>query len=227
MNIIGLTTHQLNLPAKKKILTCKEYQQFFKADKIISVAKKCAAQIDREAKKAFEEEKKRGFDEGMLESQIEQSEQMLKMVERTVNYLASIEETMSDILLSAVQKVIDGFDDKALVVGLIKSALQHVRNEHQVTVRIPPSQYAHVKDQINEILLEYKGVGFINLLSDQRLALGCCILESKIGVIDASIEIQMEALKRRFSKLPEEAINAISKSSKDSDNMMPKNKTLN
>ncbi|MCY4177058.1 MAG: HrpE/YscL family type III secretion apparatus protein [Endozoicomonadaceae bacterium] len=227
MTIITLTTHQLNLPPGKKVLTRREYQQVVKAGQIIAKAKERAQQIEQEAKEHFEAEKKRGFDEGMLESQIEQSEQMLKVVERTINYLTDVEDTMADILLSAVKKVIDGFDDKKLVAGLIKSALQHVRNENQVTVRIAPEQYAHVKDQVNAILAEYKGVGFINPVSDQRLSAGSCILESKIGVIDASIDVQMEALKRRFSKLSEETINAISNSAQGNDDLPAASETIN
>ena len=145
----------------------------------------------------------------MVESRIQQSEQMLKMVDRTINYLAEVENTMADILMSAMKKIIAGFDNKELVVGLIKSALQHVRKEHEVAVRVPPSQYAYVQTQIAEILSAHKGVGFINPVSDPRLVEGDCILESKIGVIDASIDIQMEALMRRFSKLTTETLSAL------------------
>ncbi len=105
-----------------------------------------------------------------------------------------------------------------MVVGLIKSALSHVRNQHEVGVRVPPSQFSHVKEKVNEILKDYKGIGFINPISDPRLSEGSCILESKIGVIDASIDVQLKALKRRFAKLNQEAIGAITKSTEQSDN---------
>ena len=217
MNIITINSNHVSVPAGKKVLSRAEYQNFYKGSRIIKAAEKQAIQIEQEAKVAFREEKQRGFDEGMMESRIEQSEQMLKMVDRTINYLSEVENTMAEILISAVKKIIDGYDDKDMVVGLIKSALQHVRNQHEVTVRVPPSQFSHVKEKAAAILADYKGVGFINPVSDPRLEKGSCILESKIGVIDASIDVQMEALKRRFSKLTSETMSEISKSAEEID----------
>lgn len=217
MNIISINSNHVGIPSGKKVLSRSEYQTFYKGSQIVKAAENQAAKIEKEAKKAFKAEKQRGFDEGMMESRIEQSEQMLKMVDRTINYLAEVENTMADILMSAVKKIIDGFDDKDMVVGLIKSALQYVRNQHEVTVRVPPSQFTHVKEKVAEILADYKGVGFINPVSDPRLEKGSCILESKIGVIDASIDIQMEALQRRFSKLTHETMGAITKSAGELD----------
>ena len=103
--------------------------------------------------------------------------------------------------MTAVKKIIEDYDDRALTVGFIKAGLQHVRNERQVAVRVPPSHYAHVKEQIAEILSGYKGVGILNPISDPRLKAGSCILESKIGVVDASIDIQLQALQKRFGQL--------------------------
>ena len=41
-----------------------------------------------EAHKAFEQEKQRGYQDGLMQSRLEQSEQMLKMVDQSINYLA-------------------------------------------------------------------------------------------------------------------------------------------
>ena len=221
MNIITLTDSHLHFSSGKKVLTHAEYQHFHKSNRVIHVAKKRAGEIVEEARVNFEKEKQRGFDEGMMESKIEQSEQMLKMVDRTINYLSEVEDTMANILMSAVKKIIEDFDDKQLVTGLIKAALQHVRNEQQVTVRIPPSQFTYVKDQIAAILSEYKGIGFINPVSDPRMTQGHCIIESKIGVIDASIDVQMEALKRRFARLSAETMGNITKSAESAGEDVP------
>ena len=112
-----------------------------------------------------------------------------------------MEASLADLLMTAVKKIVDDYDDRALTVGLIKSGLQHVRNERQVSVRVPPAHFSYVKEKIAEILAGYKGVGILVPVSDPRLKAGSCILESKIGVIDASIDIQMEALRKRFAEL--------------------------
>ncbi|MBE8215842.1 MAG: HrpE/YscL family type III secretion apparatus protein [Endozoicomonadaceae bacterium] len=212
MNTITITHHHIAIPKHQKVLKANQYQTVYNSLEIIEAAKEHAVEIEKAAQDMFEAEKKRGFEEGLMESKIEQAEQMLKMVDRTINYLSEIEGTMADILMSAIKKIIEGFDNNAMIIGLIKSALHHVRNQHEVVVRVPPAQYQHVKESVNDILIHYKGVGFINPVSDPRLSAGQCILESKIGVIDASIDLQLEALKRQFSKVTNDSISALNKS---------------
>lgn len=196
-----LTANQLNVDPSCRVMKAKDYATFLEAEQIINAAKEQAQQIAEQAKEAYDQEKQRGYEDGLDESKVDQAEQMLKVVGRTINYLSDVEQTMADILLSGVKKIIGEFDQEQLAVNLVRNALQHVRNEKQVSIRIPPSQHNMVKARLNEILADYKGVGFVDLVADQRLSTGDCIMESEIGVVDASIDVQLRALKKQFSRL--------------------------
>ncbi|OED44866.1 hypothetical protein ACH42_06420 [Endozoicomonas sp. (ex Bugula neritina AB1)] len=196
-----LNTRQMNIDPACNVLKGEDYAIYLEAQEIIQTAQEQAAEIIVQAKEAYEEEKVRGYQDGVDESKIDQSDQMLKVVSRTINYLSEVEQSLADILLSGVKKIIGEFDQEQLAVNLVKNALQHVRNEKQVTIRIPPSQYNMVKAKLNDILAEYKGVGFIDLVADQRLSTGDCIMESEIGVVDASVDVQVKALQKRFEQL--------------------------
>ena len=196
-----LTANNLYVDPACKVLKARDHATYLEAQDIVGQAHEQAAVIAEQAKVAYQQEKERGYQDGLDESKAEQAEQMLKVVSRTINYLSGIEKAMADILLSGVKKIIGDFDQEELAVGLVKNALQHVRNEKQVTIRIPPSQYNMVKARVSEILEEYKGVGFIDLVADQRLSTGDCIMESEIGVVEASVDIQLQALQKRFEKV--------------------------
>ena len=198
---VVLTANQLNVDPSCRVMKAKDYATYLEAEQIINTAREQAQQIAEQAKEAYEQEKLRGYQDGLDESKVEQAEQMLKVVSRTINYLSDIEQTMADILLSGVKKIIGEFDQEQLAVSLVRNALQHVRNEKQVSIRIPPSQYNMVKARLNDILADYKGVGFVDLVADQRLSTGDCIMESDIGVVDASVDVQLRALQKRFSQL--------------------------
>ena len=198
---IVLTNNNLYVDPSCKVLKARDYESWLDAQDIIGQAEEQAEAIAEQAREMYQQEKERGYEDGLDESKAEQAEQMLKVVSRTINYLASIEKAMADILFSGVKKIIGDFDEEALAVGLIKSALQHVRNEKQVTIRIPPSQYNMVQARISDILEEYEGVSFIDLVADQRLSTGDCIMESEIGVVETSVDIQLQALKKRFERV--------------------------
>ncbi|MGI9275652.1 MAG: HrpE/YscL family type III secretion apparatus protein [Endozoicomonas sp.] len=206
---VVLTTSQLHIDPSCKILKAEDYALYLEASEIIENARQQARDIAEDARRAFEEQKELGYQKGLEQSKLDQSEQMLKVVSRTINYLSELEKSLAGILMSGVRKIIGDFDQEELAVSLVKNALQYVRNEKQVTIRIPPSQFNMVKARLNEILAEYKGVGFIDLVADQRLSTGGCIMESEIGVVDASLDLQLQALEGRFRKLNTEAAGTI------------------
>ncbi|MGO0306219.1 HrpE/YscL family type III secretion apparatus protein [Endozoicomonas acroporae] len=196
-----LNNVQLELDPTCKVLKADDYVVYLEAQEIIKAAREQAAGITEEARQAYEQEKKRGYQEGLAESKAEQTDHMLKVVSRTINYLSDIENTLANILLSGVKKIIGEFDQEELAISLVKNALQHVRNEKHVTIRVPSAQYSAVQSRLNTILAEYKGVGFIDLVADPRLSSGDCIMESEIGVVDASVDVQLRALQKRFDSL--------------------------
>ena len=51
MNIISITSHQLRIQGKGKVLAREAYQKFYRGDQIIQVAKERAAYIEKKAKK--------------------------------------------------------------------------------------------------------------------------------------------------------------------------------
>lgn len=191
----------LELDPGSKVLKADDYVVYLEAQEIIKAARQQAADITEEARSAYEQEKKRGYQDGLAESKAEQTDHMLKVVSRTINYLSDIENTLANILLSGVKKIIGEFDQEELAISLVKNALQHVRNEKHVTIRIPPAQYSAVQARLSSILAEYKGVGFIDLVADPRLSAGDCIMESEIGVVDASVDVQLMALQKRFDRI--------------------------
>lgn len=196
-----LNNVQLELDPTCRVLKADDYVVYLEAQEIIKAAQQQATEIVEEAHKAYEHEKKRGYQDGIAESKAEQTEHMLKVVSRTINYLSDIEDTLANILMSGVKKIIGEFNQEELAISLVKNALQHVRNEKHVTIRIPPAQYSAVQARLNIILAEYKGVGFLDLVADPRLSAGDCIMESEVGVVDASVNVQLMALQKRFDSL--------------------------
>ena len=125
---------------------------------------------------------------------------MIETVSRTVEYFAGVENEMVDLVMASVRKVVDGFDDREKVMIVVRNALAVVRNQKQMTLRLHPAEIESVRERINDILAAYPGVGYLDLLADARLGRGACILESQIGMVEASLEGQIEALRGAFQR---------------------------
>lgn len=171
------------------------------AQSLVQAAQQQAAAIEEQAQAAYQQECERGYADGLADAQMEQAEKMIDTVSRTVDYFAQVEGEMVQLVVQAMRKIVDGYDDTEQVLIVVKNALAVVRNQKQMTLRLPPAQVEPVRARINDILSAYPGVGYLDIVGDARLGAHACILESEIGVVEASIEGQLQAIESAFQKV--------------------------
>lgn len=183
------------------VLSAHEVRTLHSAQQAIADAIDQAAQIVAQAQAVYESEKRRGFEEGKEEARMEQAEQMIETVSRNVEYFSKVENRMVDLVMQAVQKIVNDFDDRERVLITVRNVLSVVRNQKQMTLRLNPQQIEVVRARVNDLLAAYPGVGYLDIVADSRLQPDACILESEIGLIEASTESQMTALREAFQKV--------------------------
>lgn len=152
------------------------------------------------AQAAFDAERERGYAEGREAALLDQAEKMIETVGRTVDYFANVESEMVELVMQSVRRVVDGFDSRETVMAVVRNALAVVRNQKHMTLRLHPDEVDVVKARVNELLAAYPGVGYLDIIADARLVRGACILESEIGMVEASLDGQIEALRRAFQR---------------------------
>lgn len=184
-----------------KILKAKDYSAYLKAEKVIALARDKAAGIIRDARKAYEAEKKRGYDEGMETGNQKISEIMIESVARSVENFSEFENDVIQVVGDALKKILGEIDSKELISKVVKNALATVRNQKKVTVIVNPADAEIVHAQIAELLAAYPTINTIDVLTDARVSPGGCKLETEMGVVDASLEVQLEAIKKSLTKV--------------------------
>ena len=189
------------LSADDPVLSREECALLLDAGQVLQQAREEAARIAAEAQEAYERERQRGYEDGLAEARLEQSERMIDLVSRSVDYFGRIEGRMVDLVLQAVRSLLDEFDERERVVQVVRKALSAARNQKQLVLRIHPEKAEIVREAMHEILEAYPGVGYLDVMPDSRIAIDACVLESDIGVIEASISGQLEALRKAFNNV--------------------------
>lgn len=192
---------QAQWPPGTRILKAKDVASWTQAEGLLQAAQEQADALLLNARQVLEEHKAQGFAEGMAQARMEQAEKMLDTVDRTISYFSQVEGDMVDLVMSAMRKIMADFDDEARVLAVVKNALAVVRNQKQMTLRLPPDRVELVRAHINDLLAAYPGVGYLDIVADARLKSDACILESEIGLVEASIEGQLAALENAFRKV--------------------------
>lgn len=185
----------------EKILRGDDLAAWKDAQGMLQAARLQADDILLQARRAFEEERRRGYAAGEHEARLKQAEKIMETVGQSVDYLARFEHEIIELVMRAIRKIIDGFSDEDKVMAVTRNALAIVRNQKQITLRLNPDQVESVRRRVNELLAAFPVVGYIDILEDTRVAYGACILESEVGLVEADLEGQIDALRTAFERI--------------------------
>ena len=191
----------MQLAPGTRIVPAADVAAWTDAQGLLAAARAQAQAIVASAQEQLAQERARGYAEGVAEAKMEQMEKMIETVGRTVEYFAAVENDVVALVMGAVRKIIDGYDDNERVMMVVRGALSVVRNQKQMTLRVPPERLDSLRARVNELLAAYPGVGYLDMVADARLKGDACILESEIGLVEASIEGQIAALQGAFQKV--------------------------
>ena len=189
------------LASDRRLVKASEVATVRTADEIIAAAEAEAARIREEAKVAFEEEKKRGYDKGLAEGKMEIAMQKLDLVDSSVKFMESVEGKMADIVMKALKSCVMEIGDSEMVVQIVRKTMRAViRTQRQVTVKVAPEMTASVKARVDALRAEYPTIETLDVVEDPRLKGPACILETEAGVADASVDTQLAAIERSLKR---------------------------
>ncbi len=189
-------------------------------------ARQVIAQAQAEATRMIEDAKNKGFEEGRthgLEAgrQEGQKQGQAEAVKATAARLTHLEQTLASVIqqwethraelerdgpqrvldfaLKLTEKIVHRVIevDRTVVVDQVASALSHVLQQSEVTVRIAPDDRAAITEAMPQLVGEFGHLKHIKVADDQSISSGGCVVTYGQGQIDATITTQL----RRISEL--------------------------
>lgn len=179
-----------------KILKKDEHSFLLEGERILEAARHEATLIRQEAELELERKREEGFQKGQEEGKREIAERLVDCMSQSAAYFSRVEDVMVDLVTRAVRNVLGEFDQRDVVEKVVRRALESTRNESHVTVRVSPAQADYLKGRVSTILQSFPKVQFLEILPDSRLPEDGCVLETEIGVVDASLESQLKAIEK-------------------------------
>ena len=85
--------------------------------------------------------------------------------------------------------------DPQIVIDTVLDILKSIpKNEPRITIKVNPIQAAYVKDNLPSQLTLLGVESKLNILADENITEGSCIVQTNNGVVDASIEAQLDII---------------------------------
>jgi len=171
--------------------------------KIVGDARAEAEHISNEAKRQAACEQQSGFEEGIrrgLET-IAPIENMLKNVVHELtefkdHYPHQLEPEVIRMVLDVSTKIIKDrlSKDKDIVIRTVQAAFKELTDREYIKVRVHSEDYQHLNKYKPQLLESFHEINKFDLVIDEAVDRGGCIIETNEGTIDATIKNQMKKL---------------------------------
>ncbi len=178
-------------------------------------------EAEAKAKAQYEAQMKKAFEEGMEKAKIESAsiieqakaeydkilEEVVKIKEDAINEykndIKSNEKEIVELAMDIAEKIINYEVDKSdnYILGIVEDAVNRVVNKKDVTVRLATQDYYTIQASKKILVSKIKGFGEIELIQDESLDMGSCIVDTPLGVIDGSLQVRMDNIQREINKM--------------------------
>ena len=179
-----------------RILKRADHVLILEGQQIIDAAQREADLIRQQAETDAELKRQEGFAKGEAEGKAILADQILSTMSQSAAYFTKVELAMVDLVMRAVRHVLGEMDQREVIERVVRRALETTRNENQVTVRVAPAQAEHLKSRLQEMVQSFPKIQFLDIQPDSRLPDQGCVLETEIGVVDATLEAQLKAIEK-------------------------------
>lgn len=189
------------LQSDRRVVKAADVATIRSAAEIVAAAEAQAAQIREDAKAAYEEERKKGYDKGIADGKTEIAMQKLDLVDSSVAFMENVEEKMSEIVMKALKSCVVEIGDHEMVIQIVRKTMAAViRTQRQVTLKVAPELVETVRARVSELTATFPTIETFDVVEDPRLKGSSCVLETEAGVADASVESQLAAIERSLKK---------------------------
>lgn len=149
-------------------------------------------------KSAFEEGYRLGLDASKADlSQFrEELSKFMSARKDVFEYIApDILEISVDIAKKIIKKELES--DPQVIINTIVDVLKNIsKSEPKITIKVKPQSVQFIKDTLPNITYQYGIEAKINILADPSIEEGGCIFQTNNGIVDASIDTQLEIIKK-------------------------------
>lgn len=195
-NFLGIQKKYLNVVQSGKVLKASDYLIYKTAGEIIQEAKLDAELIVSKTEEAHQAKQAEGYQQGMEEGRAELVEKIVEATDRENSYIQEKESQIIEVVVTAIKNIIGEFDDVDLTLRVIKKALIELQGQQHITLRVVPDQTKIIKLALKEITGSSL---LIKVVPDIEIQSGQCVLESDLGLIECSIDDQLDALRKAMT----------------------------
>jgi type III secretion protein L len=173
-----------------------DFSALIEAREIVASAHRYGETLKAEMHEQVEAARRAGYEAGMEAARTDFAATVVTTVAEMEAAFARLELRIVNTVMSALQQVLGRIEDRTVMEQLVRRVLGQAREGKQLRLRVAASQFDEVNQWLSDVIKEFPDIEFVDVLKDSAAPPGTCVLESEFGAIDASLDVQMAAVRR-------------------------------
>lgn len=190
---------------RRAIVEAEVFDAKLEGDKAIAEARALAERIVAEARDEAERVKRKAEAEGRERGLGAVTELLVGARAAAARARAGAEAELRALAVRVAEKLL-GRElalDGAAVVDVAAEALRHAGQPRELVVRCAPEDLEALERGKPRLLERCRAAQAVRFCADERVARGGCIIETELGIVDARLSTQLEAIERALRGEPE------------------------
>jgi len=176
------------------------------AQALLTQAKQEAGQLLESAHAEARRALQQGYEEGRRKAVLEWHEQQAGKTIDKAEALRRMHEKLAAIVTAAVERIVHTEERGALYQRALRSVQGLTRGASTLALRVNAADFEHARAALGSLQsLGSHGLS-VDVSVDPALKPGSCIFESEVGILDASLQTQLDGLRAAMDRAVRKAV---------------------
>ena len=182
------------------MIKAADYAVMREPRQVLEDARNYAEGVLKDAEAVYRSERARGYQEGMRDAKQQMAEQMASTALRCELHYRELKEQTITLVMEMFKKVLRDIEPRQLIGAQVKKALDAFKGRKRVVIKVHPSKAEMLHDQLSDIMAGCPGIDIIDIKAAPHLSADDLILESETGIVEATMAVQLAAIREAFKK---------------------------
>lgn len=183
-----------SIPGGRKVISASEYELICEGQRLLQLAREDAQRLKNESTVAFEMQKAAGYQKGLLQGSEEIARRIVQLDLEISEFKRQLRMDVAELVMSGVRTVLDDFSNSDLVSRISSQLVAEFHSEKSLRLRVHSSAIGLVTENVSRLKESYPSAIELQIVGDDQLETTGCVLESSTGIVDGSVETQLELL---------------------------------
>lgn len=181
--------------ADAKVIKAQDFARLTTAQDTLANARLRAAEIVAQAESEREAAIRQGRDLGIEQGRAEYAASMVEATARMDSAFICLEARLVKTVMDALQAILHEIGERTVMERLVRRTIANSSRKNSLRLVVAASQFDTVNALLAPVLAEFPEIQFVDVVKDPAGVPGMCVLESEFGIVDASLDTQIAAVR--------------------------------